>query len=204
MSGMEWQDDIVLTFAWNDELEDVYASYRHEVAAAERVHALAGERLKARHAILGAVLIVASAIAAAGAFALLGADRAMITGVGLDEDDVLVLVGSAASVATVLAGTLLLLRYPARAERHRIAALRYGSLAREIEGTLAIPRAARREPDRALVDARERIDRYAKSSPPVARRVRRQIQRASVRSRPSTAPVVPSFVFPDGRSVAGA
>lgn len=197
------QDDISLTFAWNEAIEELYTSWQRKVAAAERIHELAGERLRARHAIVGALLVMACMVAAAGAFAPLGIDPGTITEVGLDRDELLLATGAAASIAAVLATALVILRYPARAESHRVAALRYGSLAREIEGTLAIPRAARREPDRALVDARERMDRYAKSSPAIARRVRRHLERASTGSvSSSAADPTAGFFLPDGTSVA--
>ena len=67
----------------------------------------------------------------------------------------------------VLSSLQTFLRYATRAEGHRIAALRYETLRREMAEKLALPRAARGQPDGDLESVRQRMDRYAKESPTI-------------------------------------
>ena len=82
----------------------------------------------------------------------------------------LVIVGTISVLAAVLSSLQTFLRYATRAEGHRIAALRYETLRREMATTLALPREARGQPDRALDTVRGRMDRYAKESPTIGER----------------------------------
>ena len=72
--------------------------------------------------------------------------------------------------------------------------------------TLALPREARGQPDRALDSARQRMDRYAKESPTIRER---QWVKLSADFGLSTVPLDPSrrpepVVIPDGAEPKGA
>ena len=81
-----------------------------------------------------------------------------------------VLVGSVSILAAVISSLQTFLRYGMRAEGHRVAAIRYETLRRDMAAVLAIPRASRTEPLRQLNSVRERMDRYAKESPTIGER----------------------------------
>lgn len=171
------QDGIDVTFAWDRRIEELYGSWRQRVDDAERAHRAAADRLGARYVSLGVLVVLTAALTAAGAFAAFSdAGSRALTNNGVSSGTVLAIVGSTALIAAILAFVLMLGRYATRAERHRSAALRYESLEREMTATLALPRDARPRPDETLTAAREAMDRYARQSPSIGRRVRRKLR----------------------------
>ncbi len=199
-------DDVVLTFAWTPPIEDLYVSWRREVALAAYAHRLTAERLRSWDVVLSVLVVIAALLAGAAALASIGGVGARaLANAGLDADAVMVAVGVIALIGAALASAQAFARYGARAGSHRIAGLRYGSLEREMTATLATARAVRPEPDRALNDARHRMDRYAKESPGVGRRRWRSLEERFVRSTGGSnrADSPHEVVIPDGTSVAG-
>lgn len=166
--------DIVLQFAWNEAIEDLYASWHRQVTAAEHLHKVAADRLRLRHLLVGSAIVVASTLTAAGAIAARRVGPRVLADLGIDRDVSWVAVAAVASLAALLAVVQMFARYATRAEGHRIAALRYGSLGREMAATLTMPREVRREPDHVLVDTRERMSRYDDASPAIGGAARRR------------------------------
>lgn len=171
-STKEERGGISLEFEWTPEIEELCASWRREVASAGRLHRLAAERLRLRHVAIGSLLVVTTVFTAAAATAM-RYDRTALAYVGLDDDRTMLVIAVAASIAAALALIQTFARFAVRAERHRVAALRYASLDRRISGQLALPRAARREPDRVMAETQERMRRYGEGSPVIRRRLRR-------------------------------
>jgi hypothetical protein len=192
--------DIVLTFAWEDALEELYASWRREVAAAERVHARIAERLARRHAVLVGLLVAITALVTAAAFSSPRIEPRLVADAGIDRDAVSFGIGAMAALATLLVVVEALGRFASRAETHRIAAIRYRSLEREMATMLATPRTARPQPDRALNGVRERMERYAEESPAVGSHLRRTMGGALEREASARA-LVP-FATTPSRGVA--
>ncbi len=183
--------DVEPKFAWNDALEDLYGSWHRRVAAAERGHRLMADRLRRRHLLIGIPVVVLTTLVGTSAFASLNNARSeSITTSGMDSDVVLLLVGSISVLAAVLSSLQTFLRYATRAEAHRIAALRYETLRREMAKELTIPREARGDPDRDLDNARQRMDRYSKESPNIGER---QWNRLTAEFHLSTVPPDPHW-----------
>jgi hypothetical protein len=156
---------------WDDAIEDLYDSWYRRVAAAEHGHRVMADRMRRRHLFLGIPVVILTTLVGTSAFASISkAQGDSITFLGVDPDAVLILVGSISVLAAVLSSLQTFLRYATRAEGHRIAALRYETLRRDMATTLALPRAARGQPDRALDSVRQRMDRYAKESPTIGER----------------------------------
>jgi hypothetical protein len=193
--------DTAPKFEWDDSIEDLYESWHRRVAAAEHGHRLMADRLRLRYLLLGIAVVVLTALVGTSAFASINEARGdSIQGLGLDPDIVLVLVGTISVLAAVLSSLQTFLRYATRAEGHRIAALRYETLRRDMATTLALPRAARGQPDRDLGSVRQRMDRYAKESPTIGER---QWVRLSRKAHLSTVPPDPRpragpVVIPEG------
>jgi len=163
--------DVATRFVWDDALEDLYGSWHRRVAAAERGHRLMADRLRRRHLLIGIPVVVLTTLIGTSAFASVNNARSdSITTSGVDSDVVLLLVGSISVLAAVLSSLQTFLRYATRAESHRIAALRYETLRREMAKELTVPREARGDPDRTLDSARQRMDRYSKESPNIGER----------------------------------
>jgi len=155
-------------FVWNDAVEDLYDSWHRRVAAAEHGHRLMADRMRRRYLMLGIPVVVFTTLVGTSAFASLqNANAETIKTEGANPDVVLLIVGSISILAAVLSSLQTFLRYATRAEGHRIAALRYETLRREMAEKLALPRAARGQPDRELESVRQRMDRYAKESPTI-------------------------------------
>jgi hypothetical protein len=163
--------DVAPKFVWDDALEDLYGSWHRRVAAAERGHRLMADRLRRRHLLIGIPVVVLTTLVGTSAFASLNSAQSdSITTRGVDSDVALLLVGTISVIAAVLSSLQTFLRYATRAEAHRIAALRYETLRREMAKELTIPREARGDPDRDLDSARQRMDRYSKESPNIGER----------------------------------
>jgi hypothetical protein len=182
----ETPDIIVTAFAWDEPLELLYASWRRRVDAAEHVHQELADRFERRHGTLGALAVIA--ILLAGGILLLPViapdTYARLTD-WTDPDAVSIVGASLVAAAVVLLIVQAVARFAVRGEDHRIAALRYASLARAMSITAATPREARQAPDDALIDVRSRVDRYSRESPAIGVRRRRKVKAAS---EPSAAP----------------
>jgi hypothetical protein len=193
--------DTAPKFEWDDSVEDLYESWHRRVAAAEHGHRLMADRLHRRHLLIGIPVVVLTTLVGTSAFASISkAQGDSIQSLTIDPDVVLVLVGTISVLAAVLSSLQTFLRYATRAEGHRIAALRYETLRRDMATTLALPREARGQPDRSLDSVRTRMDRYAKESPTIGER---QWVRLSASFDLSTVPPDPSHragpvVIPEG------
>jgi hypothetical protein len=182
-------------------VEELYASWHRRVAAAEHGHRLMADRLRRRYLLLGIPVVVLTTLVGTSAFASISkAQGNSIQGLEIDPDIVLLAVGTISVLAAVLSSLQTFLRYATRAEGHRIAALRYETLRRDMATTLALPREARGQPDRDLGSARQRMDRYAKESPTIGER---QWVKLSAEFGLSTVPPDPSpraepVIIPDG------
>jgi hypothetical protein len=185
---------------WDEAIERLYEAWHRRVAAAEHGHRLMSDRLRRRYLMLGIPVVVFTTLVGTSAFASLqNAHANSITTENADPDIVLLAVGTISVLAAVLSSLQTFLRYATRAEGHRIAALRYETLRREMATTLAMPLEARGQPDRALDNARGRMDRYAKESPTIGER---QWERLAKKFHLSTVPPDPSWrgeavVIPD-------
>ncbi len=182
--------DTALKIVWDDSIEDLYESWHRRVAAAEHGHRLMADRLRRRHLLLGIPVVILTTLIGTSAFASISrANSDQIRFLGVDPDVVLAIVGTIGVLAAVLSSLQTFLRYATRAEGHRIAALRYESLRRDMATKLALPREARGQPDRDLDSVRQRMDRYAKESPTIGER---QWERLSSEFGLSTVPPDPS------------
>ena len=193
--------DAALKIEWDDSVEDLFESWHRRVAAAEHGHRVMADRMRRRHLTLGIPVVILTTLIGTSAFASISkAHGDSITFLGVDPDAVLVIVGTISILAAILSSLQTFLRYATRAEGHRIAALRYESLRRDMATTLALPRAARGQPDRDLGSVRQRMDRYAKESPTIGER---QWEKLSAEFGLSTVPPDPSrraqpVVIPEG------
>jgi len=181
----ETPDIIVTAFAWDGPLEELYASWRRRVDAAEHVHQELADRFERRHGTLGALAVIA--ILLAGGILLLPViapdTYARLTD-WTDADAVSIVGASLLAAAVVLLIVQAVARFAVRGEDHRIAALRYASLARAMSITAATPREARQAPDDALIEVRSRVDRYSRESPAIGVRRRRKVKAASEPAAP--------------------
>ena len=193
--------------AWDDSVEDLYESWHRRVAAAEHGHRLMADRLRRRHLLIGIPVVILTTLVGTSAFASISkAPGNSIQSLEIDPDIVLLAVGTISVLAAVLSSLQTFLRYATRAEGHRIAALRYETLRRDMATTLALPREARGQPDRDLGSARQRMDRYAKESPTIGER---QWEKLSARFGLSTVPPDPTrraepVIIPEGAAPRGA
>jgi hypothetical protein len=147
---------------WDDEIERLYRSWHRRVAAAESGHRVMADRLRRRSLLIGVPVVILTTLVGTGVFA------------SLDEDSVpieaRVAVGTISILAALLSSLQTFMKYSTRAEGHRIAAMRYESLRRDMSRDLALPRQARGDPTRQLDSVAQRMDRYAKESPTIGER----------------------------------
>jgi hypothetical protein len=147
---------------WDDGLEGLYGSWHRRIAAAEIGHRVMSDRMQRRYLMLGLPVVVLTTIVGTSVFASLQDAKVSTT--------TRIVVGSISIAAAVLSSLQTFLRYATRAEGHRVAAIRYETLRRDVAATLALPRSARTDPVRELDSVRTRMDRYAKESPSIGQR----------------------------------
>jgi hypothetical protein len=148
--------------SWNEQLEHLYGSWHRRVAAAEVGHRQMSGRMQRRYLLLGLPVVVLTTIVGTSVFASLQDAKVSIS--------VRVIVGSISIIAAVFSSLQTFLRYSTRGEGHRIAAIRYETLRRDMAKTLALPATARPDPSNELDSVRTRMDRYAKESPMIGER----------------------------------
>lgn len=151
------------TLAWDEELDNLYRAWQRRIAAVELGHRKLSDRLQRRYLMLGLPVVVLTTVIGTAVFASLADEEPVDTATR-------VIVGSVSITAAVLSSLQTFLRYATRAEGHRVAAIRYETLRRDVAETLALPLAMRNDPIRELDSVRLRMDRYAKESPPIAQR----------------------------------
>jgi hypothetical protein len=151
----------VSVVVWDDEVEHLLESWHRRVAAAEAGHRLLADRLLRRHFGLGVPVVIVTTTVGTSVFASIE---------GPNADSILAFAGVISLGAAVLSSLQTFLRYATRAEGHRVAAIRYETLRRDLAKKLALPRDARGDAEQALDGVRQRMDRYAKESPTIGER----------------------------------
>ena len=116
--------------------------------------------LNRRSIMLGLPVVVLSTLVGTSAFASLQTAQAVGTWVK-------VFVGIVGVSAAILASAQTFLGYARRSEGHRIASVRYEALRRDMAQQLAMPASLRSEPHTELNSVRNRMEKYAKESPPI-------------------------------------
>ncbi len=155
--------------AWEDDVEHLYHAWHRRVAAAEAGHGFMADRMRRRSLLLGVPVVVLTTIVGTSVFASLQ-DADVPTSVR-------VIVGSISILAAVISSLQTFLRYGARSEGHRVAAIRYETLRRDMAKVLALPREAKTEPVWEMDSVRQRMDRYAKESPTIGERYWAKLER---------------------------
>jgi hypothetical protein len=166
--------DVPPKVTWDDRVEHLYESWLRRVAAAESGHRRMSGQMWRRYLALGLPVVVLTTIVGTSVFASLAADE---NGNSAASPRVRVLVGTVSLLAAVLSSLQTFLRYGVRSEGHRIAAMRYEALRRDMTKTLAMPPEARGDPVREVDSVRQRLDRYAKESPTIGEHQWKQLER---------------------------
>jgi hypothetical protein len=127
------------------------------IARVQIAHFSAAMRFGSRNIQMGLPAIILSTIVGTSVFASLNNDKipqwATIT------------VGVVSVFAAVLAASQTFLSFSERAEKHRITAVRYGAVGRQIEQFLETGGSAQKSPETLIDEIRERLNRLAEESP---------------------------------------
>lgn len=148
---------------WDDHMERLYARWHRRVAAAEEGHHRLSDRYSHRYIWLGLPVVILSTVVGTSAFASLAEQKLPVWGK--------LAVGGVGILAAVLASAQTFFGFAQRAERHRVAAIRYGTLRRGMARRLALPNHARGDADEELKTAGVRMDKYGKESPQISERM---------------------------------
>ncbi len=177
---------------WDDRVERLYQAWLRRVAAAESGHRRMSGQMWHRYLALGLPVVVLTTIVGTSVFASLATNE---NGDPTASVRVRVIVGSVSILAAVLSSLQTFLRYGVRSEGHRVAAMRYEALRRDMTKNLALPPDARGDPVRELDGVRQRLDRYAKESPTIGEHQWRQLERKFHLSRvPPDPPWTPDTI----------
>jgi hypothetical protein len=122
-------------------------------------HDTAARRFEGRRILFGVPAIVLTAVVGTSVFASIGSDPAVWTRV---------CVGILSMGAAVLSALQTFLDYQVRSERHRVAAVKYKAIIRELEEVLSAPRQDLAVEPAWLADLQKRLDTLEEEMPVVA------------------------------------
>ena len=176
------------TVTWDEPVEQLYRSWLRRVAAAESGHRRMAGQMWHRYLALGIPVVVLTTIVGTSVFASLTTNE---SGDPSTSVQVRVIVGTVSLLAAVLSSLQTFLRYSVRSEGHRVAAMRYEALRRDMTKTLALPPGSRGDAVRELDSVRQRLDRYAKESPTIGEHLWRQLEERFHLSRVPPDPLWP-------------
>jgi len=125
------------------------------------------DRLNRRYICLGLPVVVLSTVVGTSAFASLQKNAEV-------ADWAKIGVGVIGVLAAIFASAQTFLGYAQRSERHRVGAVHYETLRRDMAQELAL-RHATSEVQAELNSVRSRMERYAKESPPIPERTWRRL-----------------------------
>jgi hypothetical protein len=138
--------------AWTPKVRRLLQDWEERANAAAKTHYAAANRLTSKNYLLGVPVVVFTTFVGTSVFATLQED--VNTGLRI-------LVGAVSVIAAVLASLQTFLRYPERAEKHRIAGGNWSAIRRDINEMLALHPsnpATRGDPTLYLDDLRKRMD----------------------------------------------
>lgn len=135
--------------------EELLGDWYRRLRFAQFVHYEAAKEFDRMNYWLGIPVIVLSTFVGTSVFANIGKEV---------EPRVQILVGLVSVIAATLASLQTFLKYSERAEKHRVAASKYGALRRELEEILAVAEEITRE---TITPLRQRIDKLAEEAPHV-------------------------------------
>ena len=136
-------------------------------------HHTAAGFLDRRHYWLGIPSIALSTLVGTAIFASLQANPGVI---------VQIIVGLASVSAAVLASLQTFLRFSERAEKHRVAGVRYGAIMRELEELLLVPPESVEELRRRIEDIRIRWDKLNEDTPLMLRNAWKDTEKRASRN----------------------
>lgn len=149
------QNEVV---SWNHRLEKLSASWLNQALVSKTLHYASHQRYIRLHYALGIPVVVVTATIGTAIFASLG---------NASDNRLQIFSGSISIVAAVLAALQTFLRCSERSEQHRMAAARYGIIAREIEYTLALSCSQRGDPSTIVERWRANFESLAEQSPTI-------------------------------------
>lgn len=127
-------------------------TWKDKVRRAQMAHYANANRCDRRHLYLGIPVVVLSVIAGATVLSNLSSDLKWIQ----------ILIGTISMFVAILAGLQTFLKLADRAEKHRVAAIRFGDLKREIDTLLVTPSD---NPATSIESVRERWNKTNEQSP---------------------------------------
>jgi hypothetical protein len=148
-----------LPSAWTPKVRRLLQDWQERADAAAKTHYAVANHLTSRNYLLGVPVVVLTTFVGTSVFATLQEDV---------NTRLRILVGAVSVLAAVLASLQTFLRYPERAEKHRIAGDNWSAIRREITEMLALHPsylATRGDPKSYLDSLRKRMDEVSAESP---------------------------------------
>jgi len=158
-SGVEQDERAELPSPWTPRVLDLLNDWCRRADASAQTHYAVANRLASSNIALGVPVVVLTTFVGTSVFATLQDNVAA----GLR-----IFVGVVSVLAAVFASLQTFLRFGERAEKHRVAAEKWGAIRREITQMLALHPtylASRGDPKQYLDDLRTRMDEVSTQSP---------------------------------------
>jgi hypothetical protein len=171
---------------WTATILALLQDWGNRAAASASTHYLIAGRLAKYNVMLGVPVVMFTTFVGTSVFATLQDERSV---------PFAITVGMVSVAAAVLASLQTFLRFSERAEKHRVAATRWGAIRREIALMIALHPTypeSRGDPKKYLDNLRERMDKLSAESPEMGERTWTRRQRQfGVGVPPVEAPEVP-------------
>jgi hypothetical protein len=167
---------------WTAQLDDMLRDWYRRVAAVQAGHYHLADRLATYSTRLGIPVVILTSFVGTSLFA--SVNQQVGTNVKIAG-------GLISVAAAVLASLMTFLRFPERAEKHRVAAARYGALRREMDHVLHTDPAARHPADPFLKHLRDRLDLLGRQSPEIGEAMWARVSARFEVSEPALSPRYP-------------
>jgi hypothetical protein len=149
---------------WTPAILSLLQDWGNRAAATESTHYLIAGRLAKYNVLLGVPVVMFTTFVGTSVFATIQNQGSVAFNIT---------VGMVSVAAAVLASLQTFLRFSERAEKHRVAASRYGAIRREIAEMIALHPTypeSRGDPKKYLDSLRERMDKLSTASPEMGER----------------------------------
>jgi hypothetical protein len=147
--------------SFSQPVQELLDDWYHRTRESQFGHFGAAKYYGSLHYYLGIPVVVLSGVVGTSLFASIGKTAAVPT----------VIIGMVSVLVAVLGSLQTFLRFSERAEKHRVAAARYGAIRREIEQVRSLNFDSNENMREFIDKLRKRLDNLAEESPAIPRRV---------------------------------
>lgn len=146
----------------NENQKTLISDWRKAIRTAQIAHYECATSAEMRNSVLGILVVIISTVVGTSVFASLAENP---------EIWIKILIGVMSVLAAILSSIQTFLKYAEQAEFHRISAVKFSALQKEIEQKAAFPPSDENETDKWISSFREKWDTLTQESPTARKKI---------------------------------